>query len=218
MWEAERAFAALAQRDGQWTAFRATAAPDAMMFAPTRVRVHDLLADRKDPPRGSLMWWPARAVTACDASLAFSTGPWLRPGRGQGSFSTIWRRQPDGGWKWLYDSGGDVAVPAAAGDRVRATRPACRNLPPATRAAAPEGRTDLAALTRNAAPGLLVRGGGGGALDVRDAIAGGVSDDRSLRWTVNDLAGAGEGAHLFRLWTWNGAAYRLAVIEVIAGG
>ena len=56
--DAERAFAAHAQKVGQWTAFRDYAEPTAVMFDPQAVGAHDFLKGRKDPPR-SVEWWPA---------------------------------------------------------------------------------------------------------------------------------------------------------------
>jgi hypothetical protein len=121
---AERAFAAMAQTRGQWTAFRAFAAPDAKMLLDRPQPAHPFLAGRADPPV-SVMWWPARTYTSCDGSLAFSTGPY-RIGAENGQFFTIWARQPDGGWKWIYDGGGPVKAALPAGERVQAARAGCR--------------------------------------------------------------------------------------------
>ncbi|PZU11581.1 hypothetical protein [Sphingomonas sp.] len=150
--QAERAFASAAQTDGQWTAFRRFMAPGALILTDGPVDAAKFLAPLKDP-RVAIMWWPARTVTSCDGSLAFSTGPW-RSARGHGRFLTIWQRQPDGGWKWLYDGGGaDEPGGSLAGDRAFATRGVrCRRLPPP-----PE------------MPG---------------ALAGGASRDGSLRWSL----------------------------------
>jgi hypothetical protein len=122
---AERAFAAMAQSKGQWTAFRAFAAPGAQMLAGTLQPVETFLADRKDPP-SSVMWWPARTYTSCDGTLAFSTGPYRGAAGEQGQFFTVWARQPDGGWKWVYDGGGPVKTAVAAGETVKAIRAGCR--------------------------------------------------------------------------------------------
>ncbi|MGN6692381.1 MAG: hypothetical protein ACTHJU_15705, partial [Sphingopyxis sp.] len=54
---AEIAFARLAQDKGQWTAFRETAAPDAVMFVPQRVRAQDWLKSKKDPAE-AVKWQP----------------------------------------------------------------------------------------------------------------------------------------------------------------
>ena len=48
--DAERAFAADAQKVGQWTAFRKYATDDAVMFVPAAGQCADLLKDKKDPP------------------------------------------------------------------------------------------------------------------------------------------------------------------------
>jgi len=122
--EAERAFAAQAQRDGQWKAFLANSAPDAVMLAPGVVKAHELLPKLKEP-RIAVMWWPARTVTSCDGTLAYSTGPYRHPRQGQGQYMSIWRREPTGGWKWIYDGGIGTTGPMAAGDQVRASKASC---------------------------------------------------------------------------------------------
>jgi hypothetical protein len=122
---AERAFAAMAQTRGQWTAFRAFAAPDATMLAGGLKPADAVLAGLKDPP-ASVMWWPARTYTSCDGTLAFSTGPYRGAAGEQGQFFTIWARQPDGGWKWVYDGGGPTKTAVPAGEVVKAVRAGCR--------------------------------------------------------------------------------------------
>lgn len=103
--DAERAFAADAQKIGQWTAFRKYAADDAAMFVPERVNAQAWLKDRTDPPT-SLYWWPGRSYVSCDGTVAVNTGPWVRSfGKAVGYFTTIWTRQADGSWKWIYDAG-----------------------------------------------------------------------------------------------------------------
>lgn len=151
--QAERAFAATAQTDGQWTAFRAFAAPGALILADGPVDAAKFLAPLKDP-KVALMWWPARTVTSCDGSLALSTGPW-RSAKAHGQFLTVWQRQPDGAWKWIYDGGGaDAPGGSRAGDSVDATRPKnCR--PPRWKAMEP------------------------------DVEVGGASRDDSLRWRLD---------------------------------
>ncbi len=108
--DAERRFAADAQKIGQWTAFRRWSAPDATMFAPQPVNAHAFLKDLKDPPQAS-RWWPTASYVACDGRWAVNTGGWRRPNGSVGFFSTVWYRGVDGGWRWQVD-GGDV-LPAA---------------------------------------------------------------------------------------------------------
>lgn len=107
---AEQAFAALAQRSGQWTAFRAFAAPDAVMFVPGPTPADQWLAGRNDPPQ-SVAWQPHRIIVSCDATLAASTGAVQFPGGLNGVYTTIWARQADGGWRWIADDGGTVERP-----------------------------------------------------------------------------------------------------------
>jgi hypothetical protein len=128
--EAERAFARMAQTEGQWTAFRAFAAPDAVMFVPEEVRAQEWLKDKADP-RQSVMWWPARAYLSCDGKTAVTTGPWIREGgRSGGYFTTVWRKQADGSWKWLLDHGDLLASRRAAGDQAEVRRATCGKLHP----------------------------------------------------------------------------------------
>jgi len=108
--KAELAFARLAQEKGQWTAFRETADKDAVMFAPEAVNAQAWLRKRADPPR-AVAWQPYRIFVSRDGGYAASTGPWTQPDGGSGTFTTIWRRQRDGSFKWLLDFGSDTHVP-----------------------------------------------------------------------------------------------------------
>ena len=130
--DAERAFAADAQKLGQWAAFRKWATDDALMFTPQPIRAHEFLKDRKEPPV-AVFWWPGRSYVSCDGSYAINTGPWVREwGKSVGYFTTVWKRQPDGGWKWIYDAGDALEAPRAEGGDIRPQRAACGSrLPPA---------------------------------------------------------------------------------------
>ena len=127
--EAERAFASAAQTHGQWTAFRDFAAPDAVMMLDGPQPAAPFLKDRKDPPV-AVMWWPAHVVTACDNSLALSTGPWrLKGGTSMGRYFTIWRHDANG-WHWIYDGGTEDKTGMAAGEvPVQPKHIACRKPP-----------------------------------------------------------------------------------------
>ena len=126
--DAERAFAAAAQSDGQWTAFRRFAAEDATMFTPQPVRAQDFLKDRKDPAK-AIDWWPTASYVSCDGSLAVNTGGWKRPDGAVGYFSTVWMRQKNGGWKWIVD-GGDALKVARIQPKIVKPKPAsCKGKP-----------------------------------------------------------------------------------------
>lgn len=74
---AEIAFARLAQEKGQWTAFRETAAPEAVMFVPQRVKARDWLKSQKDPAEA--VKWQAHAVyVSCDGNVGVTTGAWQK--------------------------------------------------------------------------------------------------------------------------------------------
>jgi hypothetical protein len=207
--EAERAFAAMAQRAGQWTAFRAFADSRAIMMAPERVDAQAFLAPLKDPPR-AVMWWPAKAIPSCDGTLAVSTGPWIRDGgKATGTFTTIWRRQADGGWKWLFDHGRDTPRAVPAGDVVQVRKPDCRNRKRAAPVANDARPFRLSEAVASAAPDILVQADGhmptgrpdfDMLLQPGNVIGTGNSDDRSLTWTIQALSGGEKGAHLFRVW------------------
>ena len=127
--DAERAFVADAQTLGQWTAFRKWAAPDALMYVPRQVRAQDWLKDREDPSV-SVYWWPGRSYVSCDGTIAVNTGPWVRGyGKSTGYFTTVWQKQPDGGWKWIYDGGDELATPRAEGGDIKPTIASCTGTP-----------------------------------------------------------------------------------------
>jgi ketosteroid isomerase-like protein len=101
--QAERAFAAEVGRNGFKKGFLAFAAPDAMMFqpAPVQARLELQKAPDKDPPGPPLDWWPTWAGMARSGDLGFTTGGASIPVR----YFTVWQKQPDGSWKWIYDGG-----------------------------------------------------------------------------------------------------------------
>jgi len=131
--QTERAFASMAQAKGQWTAFRAFAAPDAQMLLDGPQPAARFLKGRKDPP-AAMMWQPTHTITSCDGSLAFSTGPTRRRDNlSAGRYLTIWRHSP-AGWRWIFDAGSSDIVSAPENGRVDAVRATCgRSLPPRLR-------------------------------------------------------------------------------------
>ena len=127
--DAERAFAADAQKLGQWTAFRKWSTADALMFAPQPTKARDFLKGRKDPP-ASIFWWPGRSYVSCDGKTAINTGPWVRSyGKSVGYFTTVWVRQPNGGWKWVYDAGDEAKFMRDEGGDIAPVNAPCPKLP-----------------------------------------------------------------------------------------
>ncbi|MBU6266036.1 MAG: hypothetical protein KGN34_00765 [Sphingomonadales bacterium] len=145
---AEIAFSRLAQDKGQWTAFRATAAPNAQQFNNGPVRVADDLKGRKDPPV-AVKWQPHAVWMACDGSYAVTRGAWQGP-KATGWFITVWQRQKKGGYKWVLDQGDALQTPLAAPEFLTAKVAEC---PPRKR---PDGNPGHApnppAPDRNAPP------------------------------------------------------------------
>lgn len=131
---AEMAFNRLAQEKGQWTAFRATAARDALMFVPDAVPAQTWLKGRKDPP-ASVKWQPHRVYMSCDGSTGVSTGAWQRPDGSNGYFTTIWQRQEKGEWKWVLDHGDTLKTTREAPDMIVGRVAHCPKAAPASAAA-----------------------------------------------------------------------------------
>jgi len=102
---AERAFAARGAEIGWVAAFREYTAPDGMVG--NFENAPQSLASTPDEGARNLFWWPAYAGIARSGDLGFTTGPFsvdeARTPRGQ--YFTVWRRQPDGSWKWIWDGG-----------------------------------------------------------------------------------------------------------------
>ncbi len=121
---AEIAFARLAQDKGQWTAFRATAAPDAKMFAGGPVRVAAFLQGKPNP-LVSVRWQPYAVWEACDGSYGVTRGAWQRP-NSTGWFITVWQRQgKKATYKWVLDQGDVLAAPLAAPEMIAAKLADC---------------------------------------------------------------------------------------------
>lgn len=106
---AELALGRLARKDGEWKALRETAADEAEMFVPERVRAADWLKTRDGP--GEPTRRDGRSVwMSCDGSFGVVHGIWQRRGN-TGGFVTVWQRQKDRSYKWLLDfrdAGGEV--------------------------------------------------------------------------------------------------------------
>ncbi len=126
---AEIAFNRLAQQKGQWTAFRETAADDAVMFVPQRVIAREWLKKQADPP-ASVQWSPSIVYVSCNGGLAASTGNWKRPDGSVGYFTTIWRRDRKGAWKWIMDHGDRLAAPREAPDYLTGKVATCKRRGP----------------------------------------------------------------------------------------
>lgn len=187
---AEIAFNRLAQQKGQWTAFRETAADDAVMFVPQRVLAKDWLKKQADPP-ASVSWSPSIVYVSCDGSLAASNGNWKRPDGSVGYFTTIWRRDKKGRWQWILDHGDTLSSARAAPEFLSGKVATCK------RGARPEG------------PPPPSPGGKPGKGDVSPP------PDESLLWTADATTDGGRHVAV-RMWT--GSAYETVIDDIVKGG
>jgi ketosteroid isomerase-like protein len=113
----ENAFCAMAKAKGLRAAFEHFAAPDVAFIDTDPRKFRGLEAVRKrigaDTPGASLTWSAMFTDVSDDGTLEYNWGryEWRGPGaegkpvvRG-GFFLTIWKRQPDGSWRYVMDSG-----------------------------------------------------------------------------------------------------------------
>jgi ketosteroid isomerase-like protein len=103
---AERAFAADGLKLGIKRSFLKHAADQAIVFQPDPVNTHESFKGAPDDQGGPpLAWWPLHAGIARSSDLGFTTGPYSFDGKPGGYYFTVWKKQADGGWKWIYDGG-----------------------------------------------------------------------------------------------------------------
>ena len=135
---AEIGFSRLAQEKGQWTAFRETAAPEAVMFVPQRVKARDWLKSQKDPAE-AVKWQPHAVYVSCDGNVGVTTGAWQK-GPANGYFTTVWLRDPKKGkLTWILDHGDALATPREAPDFIASKQAVCGSRPAVAVEAGAEG-------------------------------------------------------------------------------
>lgn len=110
---AERAFAADGLALGVKRAFLKHMAGDAIIFTPAPANARAFYESRAGDSGPKLEWWPAWVVAAKSGDLALSTGPSFFDGKPGGWYASIWRKDADNIWRWIYD-GGSAADPVSA--------------------------------------------------------------------------------------------------------
>ncbi len=124
---AETAFArSMAERDHR--AFVSHVADEAVFFSKTVLRGKAAVAEGWKPlfegQTAPFSWEPEQVQVLDSGTLALSTGPVRDPkGRRVGTFNSIWRREPDGRWRVVFDNG---CPPCDCGTDAPTTRPADR--------------------------------------------------------------------------------------------
>lgn len=112
---AERAFAADGLKLGVKASFLKHSAADAIVLRPDPVSAHGFYEKAPDDAGGPpLVWWPLLAGIARSGDLGFTTGPFTFDGKPGGSYFTVWKKQADGTWKWIYDGGPPADMSGAA--------------------------------------------------------------------------------------------------------
>jgi hypothetical protein len=186
---AEIAFNRLAQEKGQWTAFRETAAKDAIMFSPQPITAQEFLKGKADPAQ-AVKWQPHKAFMSCDGKTGVTTGAAQWPNGRAGYFTTVWhllQRSPQdsGEWKWVVDHGNFIDPPRPAPEMIETRVANCKGAPPASVQAPLEGAK----------------------------MKMGLSRDQSLNytWIVQP-----DGARTLEVKLWNGQAHDSVLLDKVA--
>ncbi|WP_427969129.1 hypothetical protein [Altererythrobacter sp.] len=170
----ELAFARAAKEKGQWTAFREFAGPGAIIDGQGGpIEAQDWLANRQDPP-AAVQWEPRSIWMSCNGALAVSQGRFRDPDGVVGTFVTVWQRQSNDQYRWIYDTG--------APDNPQ---------PPARKPLAPPEEGDIVVEAMDAVQGLVADCPKRGeavpappAISLSDEIqqGSGISHDGTLQW------------------------------------
>jgi ketosteroid isomerase-like protein len=106
---AESAFAGtMARRDHR--AFAEYIAEEALFFGDTLLRGKAAVVEGWQPffdgPEAPFSWEPETVEVLESGTLALSSGPvFNRTGQRVATFNSIWRREPDGQWRVVFDKG-----------------------------------------------------------------------------------------------------------------
>ena len=106
--DADRAFAALSAQQGPNAAFQAFAAPDVTLLNAAQPHVTPEQLGKRFPPDLRIAWEPDEAVISAGGDLGYTMGhaTITRADKVEKSrYLTVWRKQPDGSWKFILDGG-----------------------------------------------------------------------------------------------------------------
>ena len=199
---AEIAFARLAADQGQWTAFRDTAAPDALMMVPQPVLAQGWLKGRADPPT-AMKWQVQRLFMACDGRTGGSTGSSQWPDGTVGYYTSIWQnlekpRAKKPKWKWVLDHRAPLAAARGGDDMISSRTAACTGNPKALLGDIPLGRLPKdAPLVEPAASGARA------------------SADGTMVWRWETRA---DGSRTVQIELWNGSGFDTVVRDDVPAG
>jgi ketosteroid isomerase-like protein len=116
---AERAFAVDGAAMGMGPSFLKHSTADAIMIGGGGVITPKAAFDGPPPdgPQPKLGWWPLWAGIAQSGDFGFTTGPVEVGGQRQGHYFTVWKKQANGGWMWIYDGGANAPSAGEPGER-----------------------------------------------------------------------------------------------------
>ena len=142
---AERAFAADGAALGIKDSFLKHSADQAIVLQPEPVLAKAVFG-AAPASATKLAWWPLWAGIARSGDLGFTTGPFTVNGKPGAWYFTVWAKQPDGGWKWLFDGGppSDVTGSAPQGSTVAYARASARGVGTPAKAMAQVSRAEIA--------------------------------------------------------------------------
>ena len=109
--EAERAFSKASVAKGIRESFIMNLADDGILFRPHAVVGKKWMTEQPARP-GLLTWQPIFADVSASGELGYTTGPWEFRRNGpddkevaHGNFISLWKKQADGTWKVVVDTG-----------------------------------------------------------------------------------------------------------------
>ena len=114
--DTDRAFSTLSAEAGVPTAFERYMADDAVIYRDKnhpfkgREQINQLFANY---PAATLTWEPYYAEVAAAGDLGYTLGKWIftmddetgEEHKSHGYYVSIWRKQTDGSWKYVFDTG-----------------------------------------------------------------------------------------------------------------
>jgi ketosteroid isomerase-like protein len=115
--QAERAFAKKSMETNSRDAFLAFIADDGVLFTPDPTPGKAVL-EKRPVPDFTLDWWPTYSDISRSGDLGWNTGPYVLERNGRpvyGTFSTVWRKQADGSWRFVADLGATMPDPVKRG-------------------------------------------------------------------------------------------------------
>ena len=246
---AERAFAARAGEVGVARSFLENMTDDAIVFNPDPVKAKSVYGGRppeKTPKEGGtrLAWWPNWAGIARSGDLGFTTGPAEVNGKRTVHYFTVWQKQADGSWKWVYDGGaesdpsqapgpnapvkalaaGDATsmAPAVAMAGVKAAEAALAARAKVDTAAAfkavlvADARVQGSALAPATTPAAVAKELATRAKTIEfSALGGEASKAGDLAWTYGDARWSGGRGHYVRIWQRRAAGWKLVFDQIL---